>query len=77
MPAYLLTYRTSRLRGRCTTQVVSPLLPAAVVAQRFAALNNVRVLRCQLLGDEAHLHPAEWCLYDSKDPYEPAEELAQ
>ena len=67
MSSYLVTYRSSPIRGRCTMQVTSDLLPAAVVAKRFAAEHGVAVLRCQLLGKEAHLHPTDWCLYDSKD----------
>ena len=42
-----------------------------MVAKWFAAENHVTVLRCQLLGNEAHLHPTDFCIYDSKDPYEP------
>jgi hypothetical protein len=51
-------------------QVTSVLLPAAEVARRFAAENHVAVLRCQLLGHEAHLHPTSFCIYDSKVPHD-------
>jgi hypothetical protein len=73
VPNFLITYQPSFLfLDRCTTQVISDLVSAEEVAQRFARENGVAVLRCQLLGKEAHLHPTDWCIYDSKDPNEPA-----
>ena len=71
MAQYLIVYQTSPLRGRCVTQVVDDLLPAAAVAERWAKQNLVKVLRCQLLGTEAQQATAEFALYDAKDPYEP------
>ena len=67
--SYIVTYKGA-LRGRCTTQVTSALLPAEAVARRFAAENHVIVLRCQLLGHEAHLHPTEFCVYSAKVPHD-------
>ena len=70
MALYLIVHQTSPLRGRCVTQVVDNLLPAAAVAERWAKQNLVKVLRCQLLGREAHLHPTEFCIYSASVPHD-------
>jgi hypothetical protein len=65
---YLLTYQTSSIRGRCTAQFTTDLVPAGVAAGKFERLNNVRVLRCQLLGSDAHEHPTDYCIYNRPKP---------
>jgi hypothetical protein len=67
---YLLTYQTSSIRGRCTAQFTTDLVPAGVAAGKFERLNNVRVLRCQLLGSATHEHPTDYCIYNRPKPQE-------